>query len=270
MDGFLKGRQRQAKHQPYTHIIMKAKLLTTFAVAGVSLGLIQGAGAASIVVAAFYNFGYTTNPENYPPNAVSANHPANPNYFESGFSGGVVKAKASWDIGGSSDVDLGDLDTSVFTVPQVQGGDGHLRVGQDGTGHMAGASVVRVTNSSGMPWELDTLYFDAAADIEEQEVLVWTSPDSVNWSFLFGTSVLGPLTFVDSGGVGDFGDYNADLGMMTLADGASIYFKFALNTSNTARIDNIGVTAIPEPGSLLVFGSMLGAALVFRRRQRSA
>jgi hypothetical protein len=102
-------------------------------------------------------------------------------------------------------------------------------------------AVVRVSNFSGRPWAMAELHFDAASKVIEQEVMVWSSYDLVSWSFLYGTGLMGPLAFAESGSLADYGDYGVSLAGLELPNGASIYFKFVTATSATALIDNIGV-----------------------------
>jgi hypothetical protein len=234
-DGTLGGTPFNADVGPNTFTVSVTDSEGATATATLNITVVS-ASASPIIVAAFYDFGGTDNPEDYPP----------PNYLAPGFSGGVTKGKPSWDIGGSNDGTLGDVPfaDSHFESPSADG-DGHLRIAMNSANEGA---VLRVSNSSGVPWSLDELHFDAAGSNISGRIEVFWSFDSVFWAPLGSSPPTVP--FANSGFLEDYGDYRVSLGGFTLGHGASIFFQFTTVTSATAYIDNIGLTgweANPNP-----------------------
>ncbi len=74
--------------------------------------------------------------------------------------------------------------------------------------------------------------------------------------------------------IGDFQDFLVDLTSITLGVGQTITFFFdAVDVSPGATggyiyLDNIAITAIPETGSTLALGCIVGASAFFRSRRR--
>lgn len=75
---------------------------------------------------------------------------------------------------------------------------------------------------------------------------------------------------VGSGYSADFTDFDYLLGLV-LGDQQDISFRFTLTGDTEMRLDNIavtGFTAIPEPGSLLALGCLVGSGAFLRTRRR--
>lgn len=188
-------------------------------------------------------------------------------YALAGFSGTVVKnGEVSVTGGGSNDGYYGNTVSPGFTGLNPGINDGYLR------SLSTGDPVVQLTNSSAGAYSLSSLLFDAANQGGGAEVTVtYRLGTSGTWLSLFTTPAV-----PDSGGSGvstNYGDYLMNLvGLgVTLMNGQSIQFKFDGNANG--RIDNIaltGLSAIPEPASLLALGCLLGSGVFMRQRRRTA
>jgi hypothetical protein len=74
----------------------------------------------------------------------------------------------------------------------------------------------------------------------------------------------------------NYNDYSARLGL-TLGTGETVAFMFSgLTVSNPGSylpkslyVDNVGITAIPEPGSVLGLGCVLASGLMLRSRRKT-
>lgn len=188
--------------------------------------------------------------------ATTSNESAD--YSAAGFSGLANKgSQVSVGNGGSNDGSYGTLPSSV------PNNDGYVRV-------LGNTLTFSVTNSSGSDVQLDKLLFDAALQ---------SGTGTVNAQYKIGAdpavSLGGIVNNTPSGAAGasaDYGDFVFNLvSLPVLSAGQTISFLFT--ASPNARIDNIaisGISAIPEPASLLALGCVLGSGLMLRNRRIKA
>jgi hypothetical protein len=224
---------------------MKTRAFFPSLIAAALLGAAQSSHAMLLV--GWYNF------ENESSSAET------PDFAATGFSGTITKAGNSsstgGDDGGGQGIFYGDS-----TIPSGPGNDGFLRQGTSATG-----TRVSMTNDSGAPVSLATFLFDAAATGSNRVITVsyriGTGDFSADIGSFTNLPVIGVLNSLD------FADLSVSLaGIPTLGDGETIQFRFL--TSPSVRLDNIAITAIPEPASMLALGGIIGAGLLLRSRPR--
>lgn len=198
----------------------------------------------------------------------AATNTENADYALGGFSGTVIDgpSEVSYNTGGSNDGTLGGSSFAEFT-PGAS--DGYLRtIG-------SGDPIIQVTNNSSQSYGLTSLLFDAANQGGGNTLAVtYRLGTSGTWLSLYTTPKL-----PDSGSAGasvDFGDYLKDLvglditllGEAGITAANTIQFKF--DGLSNARIDNIGLTglsAIPEPASVVALACLLGSGMFLRQRR---
>lgn len=213
-----------------------------------SLFLVTPASAAFLLAGAHSFEG--TSPLNISPEAADVTHP--------GFSGTVFKTNASLSTGGSSDGTYGPGTASGHgghTYPgSGAGDDGSLQVGS------VAATQFLVDSSSNVPKTLTALLFDA-------------SVNNMRVSYTLGSDIiettLAPTTVTSTSG--GFFNYEVDLsglGLELAADAASSINFFFRSTTGIASLDNVALTAIPEPSSLAVLGCLVGSGVFLRSRSR--
>jgi hypothetical protein len=83
-----------------------------------------------------------------------------------------------------------------------------------------------------------------------------------------GFNVIGVAAF-NVGVASQYGRYSFDFGNVSVAATDTVEVRllgFSTGTGNSIRLDNVSVTAIPEPGTLALVGIALGSLMLFRRR----
>lgn len=213
--------------------------------------------SASFLLVGFHDF-----------DATAADESAD--YALAGFSGTVMKngtAAGLFETGGGSDDGLyGDTVSPGFTGLNPGTNDGYLR------SINAADPVFRFTNVSFNSISLASLLFDMAATTggASFQVDYRTTASPVTWTSLYNT---GPASFVAgvAGASANYNDFAASLVGITLATGKWIEFRF--DGAPNVRLDNIaltGLSAIPEPASLLALGCLMGSGVFLRQRRRTA
>ncbi len=205
----------------------------------------------------------------------------NQDYAVAGYSGTVTKLgdtasySTSRSTGGSSDGTYGSV-TLVANNPPADGGfvrsvewyTTNSDTGAEELNHSY--PVFRITQTGTGVTPLGAFLFDAATN----EV---SSVSNVVVSYLTSTSAThtySPITLPvvpNSNTISaDYGDFALSLAGLELAQGEWIEFTF--DGSPYARIDNVGLTlaAIPEPGSMLALGCLIGSGALLRNRRRRA
>lgn len=226
---------------------MKNKMKSALAVASLLIGASQTSHAALLV--GWHSF------------ATAADQA--PNEVAVGYSGVLTKGGvASTITGGSND---GFYGNSTIVVPggAASHNDGVQRV------NPAAPLTVSVTNTGALRTDLQALYFDAVRAVAGAAAL------TVNYQIGAGpvqTLTGTPFNVEPQGGPGGtselYTSYGLDLSGLYLHNGKTATFWF--NTTNPVRIDNIaiaGIVTIPEPGSLLAIGCLLGSGLLLRSRK---
>jgi hypothetical protein len=171
-----------------------------------------------------------------------------------GFSGVVTKgAQPSVNTGGSND---GFYGNSTITAGA---NNGYARI-------LDSDLTFSLTNSSGSSIQLDKLFFDAAIQSGAGTVSVKYKIGAGPLVALSPASVTNNTASGDPGLSANYGDFALNLlGVPLLNVGQVISFVF--NASPNARIDNVAISAIPEPASLLALGCVLGSGLMLRNRR---
>ena len=183
-------------------------------------------------------------------------------YALASFSGNVIKnGEASVTGGGSTDGLYGNSIASEFPGLNPGTNDGYLR------SLNAGAPVIRLTNNSAGTYNLASLLFDAASQAGGATINVQVRTNAAPSFASLGSS--GPTVSSPSAGV-DYSDFV--LSLMGFALSAGDWIEFRFNASPNGRLDNIAITgtlsAIPEPGSLIALGCLVGSGAFLRTRRR--
>jgi hypothetical protein len=133
---------------------------------------------------------------------------------------------------------------------------------------------------------LDRLYFDVAsnppAGTSSQTMLAkyymgaFNPNDSLTW-WAAGTT-LGEYSLSGLTTVNNYLNYSKSLSGMILDAGETMAFMFSGRLSEQLPggysptafyVDNVGITAIPEPGSVLGLGCVLASGLMLRSRRKT-
>jgi len=177
-------------------------------------------------------------------------------FVAAGYAGTISKSSVSTNAFGSA-TGLYGGDSGHQPSPGVN--DGMLNA------NFGGATILTMTNVSGLSPELKFLFFDAANTSG-------AGPAGINVSYETASSG-GYQSLGNSGSLpATFAGYNAfsfDLKpfSISLLVGEWISFKFE-GLSDKANIDNIAIVAVPEPGSLLALGCLVGSGVFLRSRSR--
>lgn len=281
---------------------MKSKRINVGLAAAVAIALVQSA-SASVLVTGFFNFIGSQGQELKPVSATDK--PAdymNPDY--AGVSGWVTSPRqATQGDNGSWDTTYGNGPSTLPTQPAwgysnvvaaPSQGDGMGRIRAQGSIPGPGQgqpdySVLSfwITNT-GDPLPLDRIYFDLASNppIGSLNQTVLTkyymgafNPAASNTWWNLGTTYGNPAGY----GLGAtstlnaYNDYSASLAGLILGTGDTMAFMFsgylAINPGNyvpnAINVDNVGITAIPEPGSVLGLGCVLASGLMLRSRRKT-
>lgn len=207
-----------------------------------------------------------------------------PNDSDPSFSGVVSSTTAAGTTFGSVDGFYGPdsaLAGGVATgVPSVNNG----RIAT------SNGTTLNVKNNSASTYSLTSLLFDMAST----NSLTGTGLTDITYQIFQGVTNIGsgalvttgkvqgantgdPLATISSGfnvefppgtnNTQNYSDFIADLTGISLGAGQNIVFTWA-TTGAVARIDNIAITAIPEPASLIALACVLGSGLFLRQRPR--
>jgi hypothetical protein len=207
------------------------------------------------------------------PQVSSASVLAGYNAFTSTNAGGVATeiaaGIASATFTGTTTGVLGSNDgTYGPTVPVTGGGVANGAAFMDGLSVAPTNFVITVTNGS-TPQVLTQLLFDATTrENPSQQMRVAWSISNPNAA---GSS---DIVVFDTGYIQNqnYGDYVVDLGGKTLAANAVFTATFSYIVGSGAYsdifIDNIAL--VPEPGSLMALGCLMGGGAFFRSRRRRA
>lgn len=198
--------------------------------------------------------------------ATASGEASAPSLTAAGFSGSVIEGTASVATGGSS------TDSVLLGLSGVTGdNDGYLRALD------ADFPIIQVDNISGGSYTLDSLVFDAGSQ---------GGGGTFTVSYRLGTS--GAWTVIPTADnptgslpvVGGAGNSSSDylrvvldlVGLLPAFDTGDV-IQFSFVPSVNGRIDNIALTGtlspIPEPGSLLALGGLVGAGCLLRSRRRA-
>ena len=226
---------------------MNTKLFSAALLASAAFTLAPTASASLLV--GWYDFNNTSNPESADVNAT-------------GFSGSFAKAGTSRDLGGDNGGGSG-LFYGDSGIASGSGNDGFLRTGANDS------TMLTLLNNSGSAVTLASLFFDAAVRYPTNTIGVsYRMGTSGAWVSLANFS---PVVGFDpvAGGQFDFSDLSLSLigAVPVLGSGNTIQFAF---NGGSGAIDNIAITAIPEPAGLLALACLLGSGLMLRSRPRMA
>lgn len=256
---------------------MKTKQVRVAMAACMALALAQGASASLLV--GFYSF-----------NGIKPVLPTDEvaDYSQPNISGWITSPlQASQGSGGSYDGTYGNIiPTNQSPAVLVPPGDGSGTIRS--TTAFESTLTMWIQNNSGLAVPLDYLVFDAA-EVPHSDVLVHQKMSLTMVSGLSETKLLlksgSGLTAYDmpveeytSGN--DFQDYFADLRGVFLDPGQTLEFRFTAVQEvyapgeepyyvvDTLWVDNIAISAIPEPASALSLGLVLATGLMVRSRRK--
>jgi hypothetical protein len=193
-----------------------------------------------------------------------------PDYVASGFSTGTYITKGN--VPESSATDPSSIDG--FYGPDSVGAGG-VATNQPASmdGRIANADGVQVVlkNSTTENYGLQSLLFDAVQNGLGNLVtynVSYSTTDGDSGNLTVPNNTIGSV--LPGAGTGYF-DFIVDLSGIFLNAGETITFVFDTSwalTSRDGRLDNIAITAIPEPASLIGLGLVLGSGLLLRQRPR--
>jgi hypothetical protein len=147
----------------------------------------------------------------------------------------IYYSLGTWEIGNATDFnvgfDLGDRDSSTF-------GSFQLQLVYTDSGFAAGDAVDLATATGYTIADSSATFTDATA----------------GWATVSGGRTLTGIT--DS------------LDITGVSDGQEVWVVLTASGDDTQSfVDNLSITAIPEPGTLALFGIALGTLAIFRRRR---
>lgn len=145
----------------------------------------------------------------------------------------------------------------------------------DGFTSFNSANSTRFSFATSSRYVLGSLLFDASRGLSSVVTFnvayrtynVGSPGSSIIPSTVLNTS---PLSGSNVGNTGDYADFDLSLGGLVLEAGQAIEFTFANIGSGTTFLDNVALTVIPEPGSLVALGCLVGSGAFLRTRRRSA
>lgn len=188
-----------------------------------------------------------------------------PDEAKSGWSGSV-KSGLSY-LGGSTDGFYGQDDETrnlghkIYSAPP-NSNNGYVDVG-------TGALFSGTAGTSGL---ITALLFDAASTGAATGFNVaWTfwTDNTKSSTIINGAGTSSPLTLASgSAETSDYKDFSLDLGSFFLPAGG--YFEFVWNvTSGQASFNIDNIALVPEPGSMLGLGCLVGFGTLLRSRRRT-
>ena len=187
--------------------------------------------------------------------------------------------------GGSVDGSYGNMifaaNNPLSGTDGLVGGDGFARSVETWSGTSDNPSrvklahsypVFRFSQSATGTTPLGYLFFDAATNTTTPAAnLVVTYRTSGSATGSFSVASLPSVNNSNTLGSTGYGDYAWNLAGLNLTQNGWIEFKFDGN--EYARIDNVALasfTAVPEPGSMLALGCLVGTGAFLRNRRRGA
>lgn len=282
------GTPLRLKHTPYKP--MKKRRLNVGLLAAVALAVTQGANAALLV--GFYDFRPGTKPIN------PTDDPAE--YKAAGYNGWVYSPEQSTtgdggcyngvygnsDLGapyGPSGISTGE--TAAQLLPPGNGA-GTIRTIPDPSNPLFSVLTFWVTNTGTIDYPLEYLFFDAAEPdnggvVNQLLKVSWSRTGDLATSTPFWddnplTPKPPPIEVVAQTAGNLYQGYRFDISSLTLAPGEKLAFLFTADhkigsgnyDSDTIWVDNVAITAIPEPSSVLGLGCVLASGLMLRNRRK--
>jgi hypothetical protein len=188
-----------------------------------------------------------------------------PDYAAGGFSGLLTKHSESRDLGGDNG-GTGGIYYGNSNIASGPGNDGTVRL------PTGGETFFSMTNSSGSAVSLASLFFDASESSNTTVLSVAYRIGAGTFTTLATYSTLNPTgtPFDNLLLQSDFSDLSISLlAIPALLNSQTIQFRFNVGGAGQgARIDNLAITAIPEPASLIALACVLGSGLFLRQRPR--
>ena len=194
------------------------------------------------------------------------------NFVAAGFSG-TWSGLSGVAGGGSNDQTYGPAIGLVPVPPTTNG----TSLALNPSGSDVFPVTVSLTNSSGSAVQLGYLLFDAAtssSNVDLNVTYVITGVPGNNHPPEDPYKDIKDINNINSSVSADYGDYVGTISGVLLGIGQTITFTFSNQKAEVAYIDNIGITTfgplagVPEPGSLLALGCLVGGGSFLRSRRR--
>lgn len=190
-------------------------------------------------------------------------------FAATGFSGSFITKGT---VPESSDTDPSSIDGFYGPDSVAAGGVPTNQVaGMDGRIANANGVQVVLENLTSVSFPLNSLLFDAVQNGLGNIVtynVSYLKSDGGSGALVVPGNTIGSV--LPPAGTGYF-DFIVDLSGIFLDAGETITFTFNTSRptgSNDGRLDNIAITAIPEPASVITLGCVLGSGLFLRNRRR--
>ncbi len=229
---------------PCFHLsLLPMKNRTTLLFAAVAAAITINNASAGILIAGFHDFDASTTAESADVTVsgvtATVNKPGLPNVGSEG-------------TNGSPDGTYGSgVDAQGFVLPAAGVNDGYLYAAATS---IVPLNIVIQNVSSGKDFILGSLLLDMSAMDPLSELTVSYSLGSNSGSFPAVTNTM------------DFSQEFSFAGLLLpVGETLSIIFQ---SSSGLIGIDNVALTAIPEPGSLAVLGCLVGSGVFLRSRSR--
>ncbi|MEI7912811.1 MAG: hypothetical protein WCK77_24555 [Verrucomicrobiota bacterium] len=270
---------------------MKKSLIALFTAAAVLT--VPQIASASMLLAGFYDFAapaattsttFSTATGNFSQPGVGGYGNWSGLITTTNAAGTTPQTGGSVATGGSTDQYFGSTDDSIwatggsqgFEVPSLATANGALILSP------TQSFIFSVTSNNPFKSRLDQLLFDVLRVSGSAGTSTGSLQYQINGSGytnlvsnydLNGDSTNTPLPFtLTRFTTSDYVDYNVDLTSLDLflPAGGTIDFKFVWNSGSPMQVDNIGLVAAPEPGSMLALGCLVGSGAFLRIRRRGA
>ncbi len=246
----------------------KSPLLTASMALVASLAFSQSSSASIIVLAGWYEFENLENNPDLPNRAF-------PDVNEDGFETSTARSgfSSTFSTGGDMTTGMDSTYGNSDIVTGSDGLDGYLR-GTEGNN-----VVLNFLNNGTQSWPLRNLYFDAArcCELTVLEIIPTYYPaaggqqplDRMFINDLVQTSL--PTEPVVTDAVYDGRSYN--LSGLRFGPGDRLNFQMVSTLGSSELrsnlfLDNVALTAVPEPGNFVAVGLLIGSGLMLRVRPR--
>ncbi len=225
--------------------------------------------------------GWTTfDPNTGNPNRANDSTPDTQAAGISGLLGSMVDSSASAAGGGQYSAEgegfAGNATYgSAFAIPagDQDPGNSGIRLSRFGGNNNTIVVDVQVTNNTGADVTIDGIHFDLQYLFGPVDSTVsvshFTPQSDLNDAFGFRDLLVQPMP-MDDFNWKEFDVSTGDMADVTLANGEKAAFRISMGRTNGVgmKLDNVAISTIPEPASVMLLAGSLVATLAQRRRNR--